>query len=93
MRTKQEEELSTKSILFYRVLTKIAKFDSKARITNLFRPSFNKTLVLVKSKFRKIQSLVKHNRITITQNPGLIFQNYPKPRFLLNLFYLFFIPA
>ena len=38
--------------------------------------------------------MVKHNIIAITQTPGLIFQDYPKPRFLLNLGLDFFvIPA
>ena len=32
-----------------------------------------------------VTPLVKHNRITITQILGLIFQDYPKPTFLLNL--------
>ena len=34
--------------------------------------------------FSKIQ--IKHNRTSITQTSGFIFQAYPKPRVLLKLF-------
>ena len=39
--------------------------------TKLFRPMFNNTLELV-----KLQTLVKHNRTSITQTPVLILKTY-----------------
>ena len=49
--------------------------------TELFRPGFSKTLVLVKSRVQKY-NWVKHNRTLITQNPVSLFQIYPKTRVL-----------
>ena len=51
-------------------------------ITELFRPGFSKTLVLVSNQVLKIQNWVKPNRTLITQNPVSIIQNYPKTKFL-----------
>ena len=46
---------------------------------------WSKTLVLIKSRVEKYRPWFKHNKITITKNPDKIFQDYPKPRILLNL--------
>ena len=47
-------------------------------ITELSRPGFSKTLVLVLNQVLKIQNWVQHNKTLIAQNPVLIFQSYPK---------------
>ena len=49
----------------------------QARITKLYRPRFDKTLVLVEWEYRPMLNIT--NRTLITQNPGFIFPIYPKP--------------
>ena len=45
-------------------------------------PKFSKTLVLVKYRVKKYRSRLNIiNRITLTQNPGLFFKDYPDPSF------------
>ena len=45
-----------------------------------------KPLAYVNLGFKNTDKYKKIQRITITQTQGLILQDYPKPRFLLNLF-------
>ena len=60
--------------------------------SQIFQTQVQQTLVLVKTRVKKCRpELNTYNRITITQIPDLIFQDYPKPKILLNLVVYFFV--
>ena len=68
---------------------KCVKIDKvyKPESQNFLKPGTANLLSYLNLGFKNTD---RNNRITITQTPGLIFQDFPKPRFLLNLVLFFF---